>query len=83
MQRNGGPILIIEDEPDLEVAVISLETDIRTDLEATCQLPPTMKALIMETRAAKRLATRTAHPLDNQALKQPNRKVKPTLDEYY
>uniref|UniRef100_V5GNF3 Putative RNA-directed DNA polymerase from transposon X-element n=1 Tax=Anoplophora glabripennis TaxID=217634 RepID=V5GNF3_ANOGL len=96
MQRICAPIPVIRDAADLEAAIASLETDIHTALEASTtetterrianyagELPLMLQDLIRERRAAKRRATRTAHPRDKQTLNQLNRRVKAALEEHY
>ncbi|KAJ8917046.1 hypothetical protein NQ315_012965 [Exocentrus adspersus] len=94
MQR-GAAIPRIETADDLEAAVVSLETDIRTALERSTtearevrqinyivEIPLEAQQLIRDRRAARRRALRSGAPEHRRIANQLSRRVRATLNEY-
>ncbi|KAJ8911239.1 hypothetical protein NQ315_012226 [Exocentrus adspersus] len=95
IQRNTA-LPRIETAAELEAAVVSLETDIKTALERSTtetverhrrnfvgELTPETKRLIRQRRAARRRALRTDNPEDRRAANQLSRRVKAALEEHF
>ncbi|KAJ8919433.1 hypothetical protein NQ315_016531 [Exocentrus adspersus] len=94
MQRSTA-IPRIETTDDLEAAVVSLETDIRTALERSTtetrevrrdnyigDIPLQAQQLIRDRRAARRRAMRTGAPEHRRVANQLSRRVKAALEEH-
>lgn len=95
LQTDIGPIPMIEDEEDLEAAIVTLETDIRTALQRSTEETTVRRAadptgeisaetqqLIRDRRHARKRAQRTGRPEDRRERNRLTGLVRAALEEH-